>query len=149
MNRLRTLSILVVIAVSLLLNGCRTLCCVDRSGRARFGDLNQTFVQVVRDDGNYTVHPHTALAYVGNPVVWVSTGAPINRIEWLTPLDSKQNPQPDWPRLDELQCASTARELCWVDIPNRFQYGIYPYYLYISVGGREVKINQPELDIRG
>src|SRR5688572_24916969 len=131
--------ILGVVAASLFAGGCRTICGVDKLGRTKLGNPNQSVVQVVRVSDRYTVYPHSAPTYLGRPVVWVSTGAPINRIEWLTPLDTRRTEMRGWPPLGDLQCATT-REICWVNIPERINYGYYPYYLYITVNGREVKI---------
>lgn len=139
----RHLPILAALTLGILAGGCcRSIC-----PTPILVYQGQSEIQVVKENGDYTVHPHTAPAWRGQQVVW-SSDHPITEIMWRQPLDLQRNEQKNRPRLPDIQC-NKGRTSCSIQVPGDTQYGYYPYHLILDVNGQPVTINQPELDIRG
>ena len=140
---IRHLSVLAALTIGILAGGCCRYIC----HTPILVYQGQSEIQVVRENGDYTVHPHTAPAWMGQQVVW-SSNVPITEIMWQAPLDLQRNEQTNRPRLPDIQC-NKGRTSCSIQVPGNTPYGYYPYHLILNVNGQRVTINQPELDIRG
>src|SRR5688572_30143347 len=137
---MRISTFILVALFSFFWAGCCSLVreCLEEQG--------QTVIRVRPDEsGRLTVDPYSAAAFRETTVRWYGGDVTLLRIDWQRPRYFAREREGS-PVSLSATCEGTH---CFVEIPEDIEYGRYPYYLYYrTAGGREGRINQPELDIR-